>query len=128
MRSCGCSCGGEDRSVSKRDGSTVFKGAVIGQVFTGHVEIRCPLAHHDAEAAAPAVNAEHSPSTPVATALLAIAIWQAWMSLPTGSLDPSEHAAHAGFFLIAGVAAKYATGARLRTVMRRALGWLRRID
>lgn len=86
------------------------------------------MAHHDPDAAATPVKAEHAPSTPLATALLTIAIWQAWMALPTSGLDPSAHAAHAGFFLIAGVAAKYATGARLRTAMRHAVRWLRRID
>ncbi|HEL4252882.1 TPA: hypothetical protein UM795_000939 [Stenotrophomonas maltophilia] len=79
----------------------MFEGATIGQVFTGHVEMTCPIAA-DRQQQAKDDDRRRAGSAPLATALLTIAIWQAWLALPTGGSSPSTHALHALFFTLAG--------------------------
>jgi len=106
----GCRCGS----------TTVFEGATIGQVFTGHVEMTCPIAA-DRQQQAKDDNRQRAGSAPLATALLTIAIWQAWLALPTGGSTPSTHALHALLFLAGGASARYVTPGVIRSSAR----WLR---
>lgn len=100
-------------AVCRCGGTTVFDGATIGQVFTGHVEMTCPIAA-DRQAQAKDDDRQRAGSAPLATALLTIAIWQAWLVLPTGGSTPSTHALHALLFLAGGTAARYLTPTALR--------------
>lgn len=114
----GCRCGS----------TTVFEGATIGQVFTGHVEMTCPIAV-DRERQADDDSRQRAGSAPLATALLTIAIWQAWLALPTGGSTPGTHALHALLFLAGGASARYVTPRLIGSWWRRlatALGVLRR--
>ena len=86
----------------------MFDGAAIGQVFTGHVDMTCPIAA-DRQAQAKEDGRQHAGSDPLATALMTMAIWQAWLALPTGGSSPGEHALHAMLFLVAGMAARSST-------------------
>lgn len=109
-------CGSTDNGLPagcRCSGTTVFDGATIGQVFTGHVEMTCPIAA-DRQQQAKDYDRRRAGSAPLATALLTIAIWQAWLALPTGGSTPSTHALHALLFLAGGTAAKYLTPAALR--------------
>jgi hypothetical protein len=89
-------------------GTTVFDGATIGQVFTGHVEITCPIAakhvRQDDQG-----NERRAGNGPLATALLTVAIWQAWLALPVADLQPASHLTHAAFFLVAGIVVRSTT-------------------
>lgn len=105
----GCRCGS----------TTVFEGATIGQVFTGHVEMTCPIAADRQQAKDD--DRGRAGSAPLATALLTIAIWQAWLALPTGGSTPSTHALHALLFLAGGASARYVTPGVIRSSAR----WLR---
>jgi len=105
-------CGSEIKSVEtgcKCGGNTVFEGASIGQVFTGHVELKCPLVGPGAPEPA-GVEKSRDRGSPWVTALLTIALWQAWMALPTGTMGSSGYALHSGLFLFAGVASQYLSG------------------
>lgn len=106
----GCRCGS----------TTVFEGATIGQVFTGHVEMTCPIAA-DRQQQAKDDDRRRAGNAPLATALLTIAIWQAWLALPTGGSTPSTHALHALLFLAGGASARYVTPGVIRSSAR----WLR---
>ena len=86
----------------------MFDGATIGQVFTGHVDMTCPIAA-DRQQQAKDDDRRRAGSAPLATALLTIAIWQAWLALPTGGSTPSTHALHALLFLAGGAGARYVT-------------------
>lgn len=104
----GCRCGS----------TTVFEGATIGQVFTGHVEMTCPIAV-ERQQQAKDDDQRRAGSAPLATALLTIAIWQAWLALPTGGSTPSTHALHALLFLAGGASARYVTPGVIRSSVRR---------
>lgn len=93
---------------------------MIGQVFTGHVEIQCPMTHPSGGAEAPRSDGS---SSPLATALLTLAIWHAWLAIPEGGMNSGDHCLHAFYFLLAGVATKYATRSRLIPLLQRVLRW-----
>lgn len=98
-------------------GTTVFDGATIGQVFTGHVEITCPVAT-DILRRAENDTKPRAGNGPLATALLTVAIWQAWLALPTSGSTPSSHALHALLFLAGGASARYLTPAAIKSWVR----------
>jgi len=104
----GCRCGS----------TTVFEGATIGQVFTGHVEMTCPIAA-DRQQQAKEDDRRRAGSAPLATALLTIAIWQAWLALPTGSASALSQSLYAMLFLCGGVAARCVRTDRLAEAVRR---------
>lgn len=60
------------------NGTTVFEGAVIGQVFTGEVRMHCPHVEYLNDARAPG---RPVPPKLVALALVALAAWQAGLAL-----------------------------------------------
>jgi len=99
----------------------VFEGAVIGQVFTGDVQMQCPHAeHHRAE---PAVT-ERAPSEtgrPLSTALLALSIWEVSMALPMVDVAAGSSLPKAALFLAAGVAVRYLKASLIRWAIERLL-------
>ncbi|ECH9271854.1 hypothetical protein AAP84_26015, partial [Salmonella enterica subsp. enterica] len=52
-------------------GQTVFEGAVIGQVFTGDVQMQCPHAEHHRLAQIETERAPTETGRPLSTALIA---------------------------------------------------------
>jgi len=82
-------------------GPTVFEGAVIGQVFTGEVQVHCPhttTSVHDAS---------RKRDRPLASALLAIALWQSWLALPLNETPAASSLPQAILFLCCGMTARY---------------------
>lgn len=121
-------CSSTDKGLSavcRCGGTTVFDGATIGQVFTGHVEMTCPIAAEKARQVEHDIKRQAG-SGPLATALLAIAIWQAWLALPIGGALPSSQAMHAMLFLCGGTAAKYIRADSVRVALWRGVKAARR--
>lgn len=93
------------------NGRTVFDHAVVGQVFTGDVQMRCP----HAEAVRRMVHGSrrrHRGSSSLSTALLAIAIWDstsAFFGVSPSGIGPLTQA---GLLFGCGLAARYAPAAR----------------
>jgi hypothetical protein len=85
----GCRCGS----------TTVFEGATVGQVFTGHVEMTCPIVA-ERQQQAKDDDRRRSGSAPLATALLTIAIWQAWLAVPISWPEPAAHLLHSLAFVL----------------------------
>lgn len=98
--------------------------------FTGHVEMTCLIAV-DRERQADDDSGRCAGSAPLATALLTIAIWQAWQALPTGGSTPGTDALHALLFLAGAASARYVTPRVVRSSVRRlkqaAAGSMRRL-
>lgn len=119
----GCSSGVKrGEVVCVCGGPTVFKGAVIGQVFTGDVQMQCPHAEHPRAAPVETRRAPTETGHPLSTALIALAIWQA--TYPSQSVEAacSSTLAHAGMLLIAGAVTRYLQPAFFRLLRRRAYG------
>ena len=105
---CGCS------------GQTVFEGAVIGQVFTGDVQMQCPLLER--QRAACIEEPRRAPTEtgrPLSTALIAVAIWQATYPSPAVESACGSTLAHAALFLVAGVVTRYVKPKILQWIRRR---------
>lgn len=118
----GCS-GGVERGAETCvcSGQTVFEGAVIGQVFTGDVQMQCPhttTSVHDTST---------EPDRPLASALLAIAIWQSWLTLPLNETLSAASLPHAVLFLCCGITARYLRLSHGRALLRCARRFLRSV-
>lgn len=107
-------------------GPTVFEGAVIGQVFTGDVQMQCAHAAHQHAAQAEVQRAPTETGRPLSTALIALAIWQATYPSPVMAAACGGSLSHAALFLVAGAATRYLKPKILRWLRRRAQarGWL----
>ncbi|KAA3601680.1 hypothetical protein D1178_06265 [Stenotrophomonas maltophilia] len=88
-------------------GPTVFEGAVIGQVFTGDVQMQCPHAHHHSAQADERERAPTETGRPLSTALIALAIWQATYPAPAVADYCESSLAHAAMFFVAGALTRY---------------------
>lgn len=88
-------------------GQTVFEGAVIGQVFTGDVQMQCPHAEHHRFAQTETERAPTETGRPLSTALIALAIWQATYPTPSIEAACGSTLPHAALFLVAGAATRY---------------------
>lgn len=117
----GCSGGAERGAVTCGcSGQTVFKGAVIGQVFTGDVQLQCPLAErHRAQREEPR-GATVETGRPLSTALIAVAIWQATYPAPVVEAICGSSLSHAAMFMVAGCVTRYLKPKVLRWIRRRA--------
>ena len=100
-------------------GHTVFDGAVIGQVFTGDVQMQCPHAEHHRFAQNETERAPTETGRPLSTALIALAIWQATYPTPSIEAACGSTLPHAALFLIAGAATRYIKPMVLRWLRRR---------
>jgi len=87
-------------------GPTVFEGAVIGQVFTGDVEMQCPHAENPRAAPVETRRAPTETGRPLSTALIALAIWQATYPSPVVETACGTPLSHAVLFLVAGAATR----------------------
>ena len=101
-------------------GPTVFEGAVIGQVFTGDVQMQCPHAHQHSEQAGERERAPTETGRPLSTALIALAIWQATYPAAAVADDCGSSLAHAAMFFAAGALTRYFKPRLLRWIRRRA--------
>lgn len=101
-------------------GPTVFEGAVIGQVFTGDVQMQCPHAHHHGAQADERERAPTETGRPLSTALIALAIWQATYPAAAVADDGGSSLAHAAMFFAAGALTRYFKPRLLRWIRRRA--------
>lgn len=106
-------------------GPTVFEGAVIGQVFTGDVQMHCSQAEYQRAAQAETERAPTETGRPLSTALIALAIWQATYPSPVMAAACGTSLSHAALFLIAGAVTRYLKPKVLRWIRRRvqAPGW-----
>lgn len=104
---CGCS------------GQTVFEGAVIGQVFTGDVQLQCPFTEGHRLACVEQNRARPESGRPLSTALIALAIWQATYPGPAVEAVCGSTLSHAGMFLVAGIFTRYLKPRILRRIRRR---------
>ena len=92
-------------------GHTVFDHAVVGQVFTGDVQMRCPHAEavrrmvHDS-------RRRRRAGTSLSSALLAIAVWDSTSTFSGSSPSGSAPLTQAGLLLGCGLLARYAPAAR----------------
>lgn len=102
MRSRG---GREKGSVCGCVGNTVFEGAVIGQVFTGDVQIKCR---------AGVCHLEPHRGSSLPTVLLSVAIWQAALAFPPDPVQPGRHAVAAVALLLAAAVVQFAGSAWMR--------------
>lgn len=100
-------------------GPTVFEGAVIGQVFTGEVQMQCPHAHHDSAQADERERAPTETGRPLSTALIALAIWQATYPAPAVVDACGTSLVHAAMFFAAGALTRYLKPKLLRWIRRR---------
>lgn len=87
-------------------GQTVFEGAVIGQVFTGDVQMQCPHAEHrfaqTETERAPTGTGRH-----LSNALIALAIWQATKPEAVVADSCGTSLTHAGILFFVGVLTRY---------------------
>lgn len=99
-------------------GQTVFEGAVIGQVFTGDVQMQCPLAEQIRQSLGQELQ-RRSFETPLSAALLVVAIWEAYSVLP--GLTPWQGGSlmQAAVFLALGVGTRKITS--IIAIMKRSL-------
>lgn len=104
-------------AVCECSGSTVFEGAVIGQVFTGDVQMQCPRAEQIAEQTADRAPTETG--RPLSTALIALAIWQATYPMPGLEATCGSTLPHAALFLVAGAVTRYAKPKVIRWAKQR---------
>lgn len=107
-------------------GPTVFEGAVIGQVFTGDVQMQCPHGEHPRVAQVETERAPTETGRPLSTALIALAIWQATYPSPVMAAACGGSLSHALLFLIAGAVTRYLKPKVLRWIRRhaQARGWI----
>ena len=102
-------------------GVTVFEGAVIGQVFTGDVQMQCPQqeGQHRCSYAwrAPISAATHS----LSTALIAIGIWQSFLPSTQANEVCAVSVLNASLYWLAGAASYY-----IQEELARLLKWMRR--
>lgn len=100
-------------------GPTVFEGAVIGQVFTGDVQMQCPHAFQHSAQADERERAPTETGRPLSTALIALAIWQ--VTYPAAALpdDCGSSLAHAAMFFAAGALTRYLKPKLLRWLQGR---------
>lgn len=101
-----------------RSGATVFKGAVIGQVFTGEVQIQCPYAALQGNARQEAVAASRESGRPLSTALIALAIWQVVYAPDNVEGLFDSPMSNAAIFLVAGMCARYLKPLVARCIMK----------
>lgn len=104
-------------------GQTVFEGAVIGQVFTGDVQMQCP--HQPPTECLPSGRLERAieRAHPLSTALIALGIWHASYPAVEGMMRNSPVLQAIAFF-IAGIGWRYlvpAVVSRVRLAAIRAL-------
>jgi len=99
-------------------GPTVFEGAVIGQVFTGDVQMQCPHAEHPRAAPAETRRAPTETGRPLTTALIALAIWQATYPAPVVAEAYGSPLAHAAMFFAAGALTRYLKPKAVRLIRR----------
>lgn len=99
-------------------GQTVFEGAVIGQVFTGDVQMQCPHAQHHHAACVKRERASAETGRPLSTALVAIAIWQATYPTPAVEAVCSSSLSHAAMLLVAGAITRYLKPRLFRWITR----------
>lgn len=97
-------------------GQTVFEGAVIGQVFTGDVQVQCPHAERQHAAWIERERAPTETGRPLSTALIAIAIWQATYPAPAVEAVCGSSLSHAAMFLVAAGVTRYLKPRLLRWV------------
>ncbi len=102
-------------------GQTVFEGAVIGQVFTGDVQMQCPHAEHHRFAQTETARAPTETGRPLSTALLALSIWEVSLALPIVDVAAGSSLPKAMLFLAAGVAVRYFKASVVRRVIERLL-------
>ncbi|WP_149866599.1 hypothetical protein [Stenotrophomonas geniculata] len=102
-------------------GQTVFEGAVIGQVFTGDVQMQCPHAEHHRFAPAETERAPKETGRPLSTALLALSIWEVSLALPIVDVAAGSSVPKAALFLAAGVAVRYLKASAVRWAIERLL-------
>lgn len=102
-------------------GHTRFEGAVIGQVFTGDVQMQCPHAAHHRSAPADTERASSETGRPLSTALIALAIWQA--TSPQAAVIDScgTSLTHAALLFVVGVLTRYLKPLAARFI-RQAMG------
>lgn len=105
-------------------GHTVFDGAVIGQVFTGDVQMQCPHAEHHRFAPAETERAPKETGRPLSTALLALSIWEVSLALPIVDVAAGSSLPKAALFLAAGVVVRYLKASAVRWAIERLL-WAR---
>lgn len=106
-----CSDAKESVATCVCSGHTVFDHAVVGQVFTGDVQMRCPhaeavrrMVHHS--------RRRRRSGTPLSTALLAIAIWDSTSAFSGVSPSGIGPLTQAGLLFGCGLVARYAPAAR----------------
>jgi len=111
------SCGdGVERGVATCicKGKTVFDGAVIGQLFTGDVQVQCP------NASVPKKQISNDSGRPIASAMIAIAIWQSWITLSMSIAPGDVSLLQAVLFLVGAIAARYWKSEHGKVVVHRA--------
>lgn len=101
-------------------GQTVFEGAVIGQVFTGDVQMLCPHAQRHHTACVGRERPSADTGRPLSTALVAIAIWQAIYAAPAIEAVCESSLSHAAMFLVASCLTRYLKPKLLRWIGHRA--------
>lgn len=114
------SCGGSQKegvAACVCTGPTVFDGAVIGQVFTGDVQMRCPHAEQIRQSLGHEIRHRGS-ETPLSAALLVVAILESSTAIP--GMTPWEGGSliQAAFFLALGVGARK-VGSAIENMKRR---------
>lgn len=117
------SCGdGVTRGAAKCicKGQVVFEGAVIGQVFTGDVQMVCPHTQRHDTAAAERARVPAETGHSLSSALMAIGIWQAIYAAPATDAVSDISLSHAAMFLVASCLARNFKPKLLRWICRRA--------
>lgn len=117
------SCGdGVERGAAKCicKGQVVFEGAVIGQVFTGDVQMVCPHTQRHDAASAERAGVPAETGHPLSSALMAIGIWQAIYAAPASNAVCDASLSHAAIFLVASYLTRNLKPKLLRWICRRA--------
>lgn len=107
------SSSGSGAAVCVCDGKTVFESAAIGQLFTGDVRMQCSMV------SASRRQLSRRASRPIASAMIAIAIWQSWLALPLPVTSDDVPLVQALIFLVGGIVARYWSREQGKLVFRR---------
>lgn len=76
-----CSGSGKrDLEACSCNAQAVYEGAVIGQVFTGNVQMECPLSQREQLPQTPSTEGD-ARGGPFATAMQTVAVWHVWVSV-----------------------------------------------
>ncbi|HDS1532831.1 hypothetical protein [Stenotrophomonas maltophilia] len=94
---------------------------MIGQVFTGDVQMQCPHGEHHRFAQTETATPTTETGRPLSTALLALSIWEVSLALPIVDVAAGSSLPKAVLFLAAGVAVRYLKASVVRWVIERLL-------